>query len=184
MPFNLPFTSLSKLLILFLIRFAIGLYEIPKSELNHRPSGLVSVDTRLGTVIGYEQEVLNRTINVFYGLPYAEPPIGKLRFKKTQPIKKFPNDPYSALSFKPHCRIRNLRNYHPNDNFSEVSPSSLSNFFILINLRLTYDHRTVCTLTYGRPNWQTPKTKKLARNDTRWSSISMAVSAYWLSNAG
>lgn len=126
MQFNILFTDLSKLLILFLVGFVrnespFTTYQIPKSELTHRPSSLVLIETKLGTVIGYEQKALNRTINVFYGLPYAEPPVGELRFKKTKLIKKFPHDPYSALSFKPHCRVLSTPgNYHPNDSFSEV----------------------------------------------------------------
>ena len=122
------FIVLVRLLILFLLLFGFvrtkrneRTYEIPKSELITRSSALISVETKLGTVIGYKQEVRNRTISVFYGLPYAEPPTGKLRFKKTKQIKKFPLDPYPALSFKPHCRIKfSPTSFNPNDKFSEV----------------------------------------------------------------
>ena len=92
--------------------------EFPKSELVHRPSALISVDTKLGTIIGYKQDVRNQTINVFYGVPYGEPPIGKLRFKKSKLITKFPQDPYPALSFKPHCHLP-LAKFNPNDKFDE-----------------------------------------------------------------
>ena len=33
-------------------------------------------------------EVLNQTVNQFLGIPFAEPPIGDLRFAKPKPIDK------------------------------------------------------------------------------------------------
>lgn len=92
--------------------------EFPKSELGERPSSLISVETKLGTIIGYKQDVRNQTINVFYGVPYAEPPTGKLRFKKPKLIEKFPQNPYAALSFKPHCYIPSAK-FNPSDQFDE-----------------------------------------------------------------
>ena len=41
----------------------------------------------------------------FLWVPYVEPPTGKLRFKKAKLIRKFPQNPYAALSFKPHCYV-------------------------------------------------------------------------------
>ena len=84
-----------------------------KSEL------LISLETSLGTLIGFKKQILNRTINVFYGVPYAEPPIGKLRFKRTKLIEKFPQEPYRALDFKAHCGQKLAEKYHKNDTFSE-----------------------------------------------------------------
>ena len=92
--------------------------EYPKSELLKPPASLVSVETKLGTAIGYRQPVRNHTINVFYGLPYAEPPTGKLRFKKSRPIARFPENPYPALSFKPHCYLP-YDKFNPSDKFDE-----------------------------------------------------------------
>lgn len=42
-----------------------------KSELKDKPSSLISVQTELGNLIGYKKDVQNKTINVFYGVPYA-----------------------------------------------------------------------------------------------------------------
>lgn len=64
---------------------------------------LISLETELGLLIGQKREVQNKQINVFYGVPYAEPPVGKLRFRRTTMIKKFPTDPYAALSYKARC---------------------------------------------------------------------------------
>lgn len=43
--------------------------QIKKSELINKPTDLISVDTKLGTVIGYKQNInipnlINKTINV------------------------------------------------------------------------------------------------------------------------
>ena len=110
------------ILLLFLnfsIVFNLVKIEIQKSKLKDNLTTLTSINTSLGTLIGYKKEVQNQTINVFYGVPYAFPPIGKLRFRKTKLINKFPNEPYSALNFKPHCLKKKHAQYHPTDTFSE-----------------------------------------------------------------
>ena len=110
------------ILLLFLnfsVVFTLVKIEIQKSELNDNSSKLTSTNTSLGTLLGYKKEVQNRTINVFYGVPYALPPIGKLRFRKTKLINKFPNEPYSALNFKPHCPKAKHKQFHPTDTYSE-----------------------------------------------------------------
>ena len=48
----------------------------------------VDVKTSSGVVRGQTIQVLNRRIDQFLGIPYAEPPIGELRFAKPQPLKK------------------------------------------------------------------------------------------------
>lgn len=44
----------------------------------------------------------NLKFDAFVGIPYAKPPIGKLRFKKPQPIEPWTED-YSATESKPAC---------------------------------------------------------------------------------
>ena len=46
--------------------------------------------------------IMGRDVAAFLGVPFASPPIGKLRFKKTTPAKSW-SQPYLAHSFKPHC---------------------------------------------------------------------------------
>ncbi len=48
----------------------------------------VDVKTSSGTVRGHTLQVLNKTIDEFLNIPYAEPPIGELRFAKPKPIDK------------------------------------------------------------------------------------------------
>lgn len=42
-------------------------------------------DTRLGRIKGNRLEVLGHTVDEFRGIPYAQPPLGTLRFKPPQP---------------------------------------------------------------------------------------------------
>ncbi len=48
----------------------------------------VKVNTSSGLVQGNRVTILNRTINQFLGIPFAEPPVGRLRFAKPIPLKK------------------------------------------------------------------------------------------------
>ncbi|CAG2173268.1 unnamed protein product, partial [Oppiella nova] len=63
----------------------------------------VDVKTTSGVVRGQTIQVLNQTINEFLGIPYAEPPIGKLRFAKPEPIKTPIKDIISATKPKDSC---------------------------------------------------------------------------------
>ena len=40
-----------------------------------------------GETRGIQQEVFGKKVNCFLGIPYAEPPLGKLRFRAPQPPK-------------------------------------------------------------------------------------------------
>ena len=51
-------------------------------------SWFVNVETPVGDIRGISKVIKGKTINVFYGIPYAEPPTGSLRFKK--PVRKAP----------------------------------------------------------------------------------------------
>ena len=46
----------------------------------------VEVNTTSGIVRGHTVNVLKKTVEEFVGIPYAEPPIGELRFAKPKPI--------------------------------------------------------------------------------------------------
>ena len=48
----------------------------------------VDVKTSSGVVRGKAIEVLKKSVNQFHNIPYAEPPIGKLRFAKPVPLKE------------------------------------------------------------------------------------------------
>jgi hypothetical protein len=45
------------------------------------------IKTKLGKVSGITVNRLGKSVNCYFGIPYAEPPVGKLRFKKPKPKK-------------------------------------------------------------------------------------------------
>ena len=47
----------------------------------------VDVNTTVGVVRGLTINVLNTSVDQFLGIPYAEPPVGGLRFAKPVPLK-------------------------------------------------------------------------------------------------
>ncbi|CAH6898856.1 Bche [Phodopus roborovskii] len=47
------------------------------------------VTTKNGRVRGLNLPVLGGTVTAFLGIPYAQPPLGSLRFKKAQPLSKW-----------------------------------------------------------------------------------------------
>ena len=112
---------ITKILFLLNVSFVFSIVDVhvQRAQLRRKPSSLVSVDTSLGKLVGYQDQALNRTFNVFYGVPYAEPPINELRFRRSKLIQRFPNEPYSALDYKPHCAQPKRLKFHPHDKFSE-----------------------------------------------------------------
>lgn len=49
----------------------------------------VTVKTDSGRIRGFIQHVLQKNIRTFYGIPYAEPPLGDLRFAKPVPVSEW-----------------------------------------------------------------------------------------------
>ncbi|NXK88245.1 CHLE Cholinesterase, partial [Formicarius rufipectus] len=47
------------------------------------------ITTKEGTVRGTNLQVLGGTVTAFLGIPYAQPPLGRLRFQKPQPREKW-----------------------------------------------------------------------------------------------
>lgn len=45
------------------------------------------VETTSGLMRGFSRTVLEREVHVFYGVPFAKPPVGPLRFRKPLPIE-------------------------------------------------------------------------------------------------
>ena len=58
----------------------------------------VAVSTSLTKFIG----IVEDEICVFKGIPYAEPPVGKLRFQPPRPKRSYPN-PFHALEYSAEC---------------------------------------------------------------------------------
>lgn len=58
----------------------------------------VKVDIDTGTLLGNSED----GVNTFRGVPFAQPPVGKLRWKAPQPVAKWTGD-YDATEFKLPC---------------------------------------------------------------------------------
>ncbi|RWS11257.1 acetylcholinesterase-like protein [Dinothrombium tinctorium] len=61
----------------------------------------VIVETATGKVEGVKRKVFGSDLNIFIGIPYAEPPIGDLRFKRTVPVKPW-SDTMKTTAFHPN----------------------------------------------------------------------------------
>lgn len=62
----------------------------------------VYVRTKAGTVQGERLEVLNRETDIFLGIPFAEPPVGDLRFRKPKDVKPW-SGTYRAIRHAKPC---------------------------------------------------------------------------------
>jgi len=67
-------------------------------------AGLEQVKTAHGVVIGAAEE---NGVRAFRGIPFAEPPVGELRWKPPQPAKSW-KDPRPAEKFGPRCMQRRV----------------------------------------------------------------------------
>ncbi|XP_067659880.1 acetylcholinesterase-like [Haliotis asinina] len=68
----------------------------------HGASGQ-QVNTTHGTIVGLRSTVLGKSVDTYYGIPYAKPPIGDLRFKHPQPMDPWGPNVKDARSMKPSC---------------------------------------------------------------------------------
>nr|XP_060623561.1 cholinesterase [Anolis sagrei ordinatus] len=60
------------------------------------------IDTKSGRVKGVTLPVLGGTVTAFFGIPYAAPPIGRLRFRKPQPREEW-NGVWNASKYANSC---------------------------------------------------------------------------------
>lgn len=63
------------------------------------------VETNLGQVLGKRKDA---SLNVYLGIPFAEPPLGKLRFRPPRPRSPWYPSVYRALRFAPECHQSEL----------------------------------------------------------------------------
>ena len=82
-------------------------------------SKTISVNIKSGIINGKTETFDGKEVNQFLGIPYAEKPLGDLRFKKPLPIKQW-SEPIEATNWPNPCLQNELYLYlEPNKNVSE-----------------------------------------------------------------
>lgn len=85
------------------------------------------VTTKDGRVRGLSLPVLGGAVTAFLGIPYAQPPLGRLRFKKPQPLNKW-SGIQNATKYANSCYqnidqafpdFQGAEMWNPNTNLSE-----------------------------------------------------------------
>ncbi|CAF4280551.1 unnamed protein product, partial [Adineta steineri] len=59
----------------------------------------ITVSTNYGDVLGYETDMAR----IFYGIPFAQPPVGNLRWNRPEPVSKWAPDVLNATTRAPAC---------------------------------------------------------------------------------
>ncbi|XP_008824809.1 cholinesterase, partial [Nannospalax galili] len=62
----------------------------------------IIITTKAGKVRGLSLPVLGGMVTAFLGIPYAQPPLGRLRFKKPQPLNKW-SEVWNATKYANSC---------------------------------------------------------------------------------
>ncbi|XP_062993561.1 acetylcholinesterase-like isoform X2 [Elgaria multicarinata webbii] len=87
----------------------------------------LKVTTQSGEVRGFHMPVLDGHVSAFLGIPFAEPPVGRLRFLHPEPIKPW-SQPLQATSYQHACYqvvddtypgFHGTEMWNPNQNMSE-----------------------------------------------------------------
>ncbi|XP_042329877.1 acetylcholinesterase [Sceloporus undulatus] len=114
-----------RLRILFLLLFH-GLLLVSLVATSAQADELI-VDTQTGRVHGVRMPVLNGHVSAFLGIPFAKPPVGRLRFMRPEPIERW-HDVLDASSYQHSCYqlvdntypgFHGIEMWNPNQNMSE-----------------------------------------------------------------
>lgn len=70
----------------------------------------ITISTRIGRIEGITADVNNVTVHQFLGIPFAKPPLGKLRFRKPEPYGNYTGT-LKATTFGPSC----MQDFYEND---------------------------------------------------------------------
>lgn len=83
----------------------------------------VSVRIKNGLINGQIESPLTdgKRLHVFRGIPYAEPPVGRLRFKRPVPIGKW-TEPLNAYNFESACH-QDVKRFEVGDYFINKNTS-------------------------------------------------------------
>ncbi|CAG2116353.1 unnamed protein product, partial [Medioppia subpectinata] len=89
-------------------------------DVTHDKTGdTVSVRIDKGLINGRRESYEGRDLGVYLGVPYAQPPVGPLRFKKPVPVVDKWTEPLNAQHWPPACYHMKVHNEYVNSNMSE-----------------------------------------------------------------
>ncbi|CDW54715.1 carboxylesterase family protein [Trichuris trichiura] len=98
--------------------------------------GYHTVKVEQGFIKGRLWNITNRQVQVYLGIPYAEPPIGPLRFQK--PIKKKPwEGDHIAFEYGPPCI--QFMDFHEHDRFSGSNMKRQKEDCLYLNIFSPYE---------------------------------------------
>ena len=80
-------TTMTNLVFLLLLLCSSSVRANVSSQRNNVHNDLKVVETTSGLVRGFSRTILDKEVHIFYGIPFAKPPIGPLRFRKPLPIE-------------------------------------------------------------------------------------------------
>ncbi|CAG2116502.1 unnamed protein product [Medioppia subpectinata] len=89
------------------------------TDTNPEIAGTVSVRIKHGVINGRRQSYESRDVDVWLGIPYAQPPIGELRFRKPLPVRQPWEQPLEATQWPPACYQVKIHQDYYNTNMSE-----------------------------------------------------------------
>ena len=103
----------------FIISTVPCLSDSFSNNLFSKEEGLLQIQTNSGPINGFKESFDGQVVNVFLGIPYAEPPIGDHRFRKPDPVKEW-TQPLSANKWPNNCQqVKNPQFQYKSDVFSE-----------------------------------------------------------------
>ncbi|KAK8750435.1 hypothetical protein OTU49_014826 [Cherax quadricarinatus] len=76
-----------------------------------RPKDPLVVQTKSGLIRGFRRNVFGQNLDSFYGIPFAKPPVGNLRYKKPVPVDPWPGILDTVKL--PHTCVQEPFNYFP-----------------------------------------------------------------------
>ncbi|XP_050404278.1 fatty acyl-CoA hydrolase precursor, medium chain [Patella vulgata] len=97
----------------------------------------LTVRTSNGNITGYVEKIGSNSVTVFLGIPYAQPPIGQLRFNPPQSLNLKPSKNIHAKKFKPSCLQDISKIIIPNAAFLESNAISEDCLYLNIYVPLT-----------------------------------------------
>lgn len=104
----------------------------------------VNVRVKNGQIIGKRESQFGKELNVFLGIPYAEPPLGNLRFKRPVPVKEW-SEPIESFEWPNPCFQKTfVHNFNRTNRFKQNEKlADISEDCLYLNIWSPVDVRNV-----------------------------------------